>query len=631
MMAVSITINAIDRISMERPSCSRSSPCPEAVPHFVSTASSLIDLQRLSDPTPRIDKFPKMNKWAVAMLITIFISGAAAQTYTFDTDITPTPLPSSEMPVVVDVGSSDSDDEIAVPTPTPMPPSEMPDIDADSLDSDDEDEDDSSGSGLVDMALLNANVSTIESTYSNWVGSLIAGMDVACYRETHVADVCPLGYENKLGTCWAECPLEYPIECGMQCIRQNDDCTLEMLSKVSAVAQSALSLATFGAYGAFSKMANGVQIAFQYGKEVANLVKALTKYVRTIKVNDPQTTTDRLMTMLYQTDNVVYDLPITVMSCLGMKIVTNQADIASSWESFTTFMKNITLGGTLEDLNATDITSLQSALESNSTCGDDMKRLTDRVWLSIANLRNENSSITEAEIRVIMSKSNLMHHEIPSVTNNCMEQLIAESDEATAYTTRNTLRKTFGGIVDDLISSGTSDNGTYLTAEEYSYKISDKVMMFVAVWDPTNVAGVVSEFFQSICGPTEFIGEVDDGSASEALGLTTVGAAFNNTVGSWNKVGDGTVTVNFQSVDTEDVSVNIMSGGNKVDEVDVKAGTNVTWVSNTTALGGKTLYLDRWRAGFLGIPGTGGGSLLLWVPRSTQGGKLELTTMLNVS
>lgn len=284
-----------------------------------------------------------------------------------------------------------------------------------------------------------ADISTVEST--NWVGSGRAGVGMACYRETHVAEVCPLGFEHKLGMCWAQCPLEYPVECGMQCIRQNDDCTLEMLSKVSAVAQSALSLATFGAYGAFSKMAKGVLIAFKCGKEVANLVKALSRYVRTVKVSDPQTTTDQLLTKLYQTDNVVYDLPITIMSCLGINVstgmkvsdrVTNTIElfvreiiegnttIASSWTSFTTFMKAITLGDTIDSLEESDITSLQSALQSNSTCGDDMKRLTDRAWLIIANLRRENPSISEDEIRVKMVESNLMLHEIPTVTNNCM-------------------------------------------------------------------------------------------------------------------------------------------------------------------------------------------------------------------
>ncbi|KAG6973212.1 hypothetical protein JG687_00001028 [Phytophthora cactorum] len=88
--------------------------------------------------------------------------------------------------------------------------------------------------------------------------------------------------------------------------------------------------------------------------------------------------------------------------------------------------------------------------------------------------------------------------------------------------------------------------------------------MLAAVWDPSNVATAVSEFFQSICGPTEFIGEVDDGSASDALGLRTVGKAFNNSAGTWAKKGDGSVTIVFHSEDTEDVTVNVMSGGNQI-------------------------------------------------------------------
>ncbi|KAL4095264.1 hypothetical protein PRIC1_008641 [Phytophthora ramorum] len=156
-------------------------------------------------------------------------------------------------------------------------------------------------------------------------------------------------------------------------------------------------------------------------------------------------------------------------------------------------------------------------------------------------------------------------------------------------------------------------------------------MGFYAIWDPWYVSTVVSEYFQPICGPTELIGEIDDGTAMKALGMKIVQGAFNSSDGMWTRVGDGTVTITFKSVDTEDVTVNVKSGGDKVDEVDVGAGETVTWTSNVTALGGKTLYLDRWRPGFLDLPGTGGGSLLLWVPRSTQGGMLRLNVILNVS
>lgn len=64
--------------------------------------------------------------------------------------------------------------------------------------------------------------------------------------------------------------------------------------------------------------------------------------------------------------------------------------------------------------------------------------------------------MSEDDIRATMSQSNLVHNDIPMATNNCMGELIAESDETTAYATRDTLRKTCSGILDDLISSGTS-------------------------------------------------------------------------------------------------------------------------------------------------------------------------------
>uniref|UniRef100_A0AAV1T6C2 Uncharacterized protein n=1 Tax=Peronospora matthiolae TaxID=2874970 RepID=A0AAV1T6C2_9STRA len=516
-------------------------------------------------------------------------------------------------------------------------------------------ENDSSNSltwGLSDMSQT-AIISTVESQYPNWVGSAVrAGSDTACYRETHIAKVCPIGFERKLGTCWAQCPLEYPVECGLQCIRQNDDCNLEMLSKVTVVARSALSLATFGVYGEFEKMAKGVQTAVKCGKEVANLVRALTKYVRNVETTKMQNTTDYLLTLLYQTDNVVFDVPITIMECRGIKVsaemkfndrlvntvgvilkevVTRKEAILSSWKSFMDFMQKIELDDVFDDMEEDDISSLQSALTSNLTCADDMKRLVDRVWLTVAYLRKKDPNISEDDVRVVLSKSNLMHHVVPIVTNNCMGQLINGSDVSSAYVMRDMLRKTFGGIVDDLVSSGTSKNGTLLSAEHFMYTAADKALMFAAIWDPTNVFGVVSEYFQTICGPTELIGEVDDGSASDALGLSIVDKAFHNSTGSWTKKGNGAVTITFQSKDAEKVKVNIMSGGNEIGEVKVNPGASVTWTSNSTALGGKTLYLDRWRSGLLGIRGTGGGSLLLWVPRSKQGGNLELTAVLNAT
>ncbi|KAE9160341.1 hypothetical protein PF005_g31682, partial [Phytophthora fragariae] len=476
--------------------------------------------------------------------------------------------------------------------------------------------------------------------------------DTACYREAHIAKTCPLEFNHKLGMCWAQCPLAYPVKCGMECIRQNDDCKLEIVTKIAVVVQATVAMGAFNLYGEFKLMSNAVKTAFRCVKDVSNLVRQMAKLVRSIKVNDPQTPQDKMLALLYYSDKFIFDLPVAIASCMGIivkpnirfsdkivntaelvvrEVLTNADSIVKSWGSFKAFMARVLLGDSIANVTQSDITSLQSALKSDTNCGYDLKRLADRTWMTVLSLRKQNPDMSENELRVYMSKSNLVQQDIPIATNNCMKELIAESDETTAYATRTTLRKTFAVIVEDLIKSGTSDNGTFYTAEEYAYKVADKAFSFYGVWDIKGITSMIGEYFQTICGPTKFIGDIDDGPAATALGLSAVGKAFNGSSGNWTKEGDGTVTINFQSTDTEDVTVNILSDGDKVDEVDVSAGGTATWSSTVSALSSKTLYLDRWRPGLLGLPGTGGGSLLLWVPQASQGGSLELNVKLKVS
>ncbi|KAG6943078.1 hypothetical protein JG688_00017794, partial [Phytophthora aleatoria] len=319
----------------------------------------------------------------------------------------------------------------------------------------------------------------------------------------------------------------------MECIRQNDDCKLEIVTKVAYVFQSVMALSLFNLCA----------------KEMANLVKHLSKFVRNIMVTDPQTTQEKALDVLYQTDNVVFDIPVTIAECMGIvvkadpirfydkitntvelivrQVIADKESILESWDSFKAFMTKIALGESISDLKSSEITSLQSAIKSNSTCGYDIKRIADRTWMTVLSLRKQHPEMSENELRVYMSKSSLVLNDIPIATNNCMQELIAES----------------GVIVEDLIKSGTSNNGTYLTAEHYAYKIADKAASFYGVWDITGIGNVI--------------------------GLKTDGKAFNGSSGTWTKEGDGTVTVTFESSDTKDVTVNIHSAGGNIDEVDV--------------------------------------------------------------
>ncbi|RLN64249.1 hypothetical protein BBJ29_005424 [Phytophthora kernoviae] len=190
---------------------------------------------------------------------------------------------------------------------------------------------------------------------------------------------------------------------------------------------------------------------------------------------------------------------------------------------------------------------------------------------------------------------------------------------------------TFGVIIEQLIETATTDLGVSVAENEYMLEVANMGLTVLSGLDPTGIAGMMAQFVQPTCGPTAFIGEIDDGTLYDALGLTTVDEAFAGSYGRWTKEGDGIVNLIFESTDTKGVKVVIHSGGDTIEKVEVTAGETVTWNSTVLALQDKTMYLDRWRPNLVGIPGSGGGSLVLWVPRSSSGGHLTMHVRINAS
>ncbi|KAJ8575830.1 hypothetical protein ON010_g3381 [Phytophthora cinnamomi] len=529
---------------------------------------------------------------------------------------------------------------------------------------DDAAEADTSGS-FIDAPPLPANFtvlkvteakSTTTSTYRNWVGPRPIAPDAACYRESHIMDTCPDNFDRHEGTntCWAKCPIDYPVECGMECIRQNDDCAMEVLNKVGAIGNTVLAIATFGAFQKLWHVAENVRFAFDCANIMIGTMRSIIRYVRNIKTTDPTASTDKILNILYQSHNVVTDLPMAIMLCtrhnpprsldvsgrvlstmnwILLNAIGYKEDLVSSWARFKAFLIGANFTEAANSINETEIGTLSDAFKTNSSCAYDLRSLTDRTWLTVKQLKDDNPGISEDNLRLKMQKTELVTSDISLVTNNCMEQFIAESDEATAYKTRDTIRKAFSGMINDLVSTGKSRNGSDEDAKNFMYQAVGKTMISIAVtgFDMIGLMGLIVTYLQRICGPTNFIGEIDDGTHPDTLGLNMIQKAFKNSTMSWTRKGDGQVLINFTSTDTKNVTVNIMSGGNKIDEVDVAAGGKATWNSTVKKLGGKTLYMDRWRPGFLGLPGTGGGSLLLWVPQAAEGGHLDLEVKLNVS
>lgn len=498
--------------------------------------------------------------------------------------------------------------------------------------------------------------SDVVSVYRNWVGPRPIAPDAACYREAHIMATCPANFDrhDATNTCWAECPIAYPVECGFECIRQNDGCGMEMLNKGGAIGNTVLSIALLGGAKELWFVAKKVMRSLDCLNMMIGTTRSIIRYVRNIQTTDPHASMDKILNVLYQSNNVVTDLPMAYYLCMGLplprpleisgrilstvnwillNIIAYKEDLFSSWSRFRAFLIGANFTEAANRINETDISTLSDAMKSKSTCGYDLRVMTDRTWNTVAQLRAEYPGIAEADLRLKLQDTPLMKSEIAIATNNCMEQLIEESDETMAYVTRERIRTAFSGMINELIATGTSKNGSTEDANEFMYIAFSKVLISLAVTglDMIGIMGTIAAYQQKVCGPTHFMGEIDDGTDPKTLGLTTIERAFKNSSMSWTRKGDGAVIVHFESYDTKNVSVNIRSGGDKIDEILIQVGARVRWTSTVAALAGKTLYFDRWRPGFLGLPGSGGGSLLLWIPHASEGGHLEVVAKLQVS
>lgn len=494
-------------------------------------------------------------------------------------------------------------------------------------------------------ALLLASSATEASVTTNWVGTITAASSAACYRKTHKTNLCPTGYSyDKIATCWAQCPLDYPVECGMECLPQNGDCTSEIITKVASVANVALNAATAGVFGDLKTASKAVADGVKCGASLHTAIVRVVNYASDLQKAHPKNTPDQTVYALSRVDFVVNVLPSVVTSCLGLasseasstkvsavvtailkQVVSKGLTIATGYKSFADFMKSVSLGSTTSGMSSSSVATLEKLINTGTTCGTQMQDAINQVVSQVMAMKKASASVSTAQIRQTISKSSLFLTDIPAITTACM------NDNAIAsYTQRDQVRKALLLIIDQVIDTGES-NGKLLTALQYAESVSQMALDVISVFDTTGLASMFKTFIEPICGPTSFIGVVDNGNMTTALGLTTDGKAFAGSYGTWTKTGDGVVKITFVSSDKKDVTVVIHSGGDTVAKVNVKKGETVVWTSTVAALADKTLYLDRWRPNFLGISGSGGGSLVSWISRAASGGHVDLTAKINVS
>lgn len=395
----------------------------------------------------------------------------------------------------------------------------------------------------------------------NWVGPTIGdATDSACYRKTHALSsngLCPLGYNKTDSNCIAQCPLSYPVKCFLECIPQNDDCMLEVLQKTASVVAVIFNTATAGLLEHISTAYKAAKLTYMCAANIVSVIRSLLYFLRFQQTTAPQGSVEELLSVAYQSDVVLVDLPIAVCTCLGLPVSTaaratgiviavvenivkqaiiNGDQILSSANDVMTFLHNVSALNSPDDSTIVD---LQEFMESNTTCGYQLKRLTDRVSTAVESIRNATLGASNADIRVTISRSSLVLNDVPVVTNNCMGEVLGNKTTEAAFQTRDLLRKTMGVIIDQLIETNSTDMGANVAKDETTLESANLGLVVLAGLDPTGILWMISQFVQPTCGPTSFIGEIDDGTLFDALGLTTVDEAFEGSYGAWTKEGDG--------------------------------------------------------------------------------------------
>ncbi|KAE8971633.1 hypothetical protein PR001_g26833 [Phytophthora rubi] len=497
------------------------------------------------------------------------------------------------------------------------------------------------------LALLFAmsfTIATVSADLPNWVSPVNASQS-GCYRKTYLSTkTCASGYgSDGVATCWAQCPLNYPVECGMECIPQSADCTKQMLKKVTSVGTVALNAATAGIFGELVKASKAITLGVKCGQKLFTATSSLKSYVDELQANG--TESKEILSLVNQSDLVVNQLPTAVSTCVGlpvsedtlkfnaevvgivnqivMEVVANGASLLHP-KNFLAFMSDLGVDDSVKDMDGDSVAQLQDVLTSGVTCGSKLQAITSQVTQFIVGIKEKDPSASVSAIRRALSISQLLVSDIPDVTNNCVRNVTDD-----AFTTRDSLRAIMSTITDGLVDKAEDKDGKATSTADYLASVAKMGLEVIGILDPTGIADMLSTFIQPICGPTSFMGEIDDGSLEDALALTTEGEAFKGSYGSWKRVGDGAVNITFKSFDSEDVTVVIHSGGDSIAKVKVRSGETVTWSSTVKELQDKTLYFDRWRPNRFGIPRSAGGSLVLWVPHSSTGGNIQLFVKIN--
>ncbi|DBA01560.1 TPA: hypothetical protein N0F65_011531 [Lagenidium giganteum] len=231
---------------------------------------------------------------------------------------------------------------------------------------------------------------------------------------------------------------------------------------------------------------------------------------------------------------------------------------------------------------------------------------------------------SKEQLRALVEASAIISTDLPNAALTCMGK-----EPGAGFERRNKIIKLASVLIEHVLDTTEDENGTPLSAADFEEAIIELSLGVLESFDPTGLVSLVDQFAEDLCDLPVLYGDIDDGPADQAVGMNAIDIAFQGSSGQWTFHGDGMVSITFQSSDFQPLVVNVISGGKKIDSVFVPIKKRIIYTKRIQDLQDRTLYLDRWRAGFGGIAGTGGGSLSMWVPHSSQGGHLQVTALLN--
>ncbi|OWY93540.1 LOW QUALITY PROTEIN: hypothetical protein PHMEG_00037032 [Phytophthora megakarya] len=395
----------------------------------------------------------------------------------------------------------------------------------------------------------------------NWVDPTIeANSDTACSR-----------------------PIE-PFNSSKVC-PQNDDRTLEITQKTVAVVAALANVATTRIFGASFTGYKKAKELFLCAVDVG-VIRSLIYYIRFQQTTTPQGAVEEMLALAYQSLYHCLGIPVPAnLQVSGVVIMIVEAIVKQAI---------MMIYHLLQNTSAVSSTHSSAFLDTNSTCGYQLKRITDRVVRSVNIVHDKNVKI---------SRSLLVLKDIPAATNNCMHELLSYKTEEAAFNTRDLLRKTFGVIVDQLIETATTDLGKFVAEKQY-------------MLEATNLGS-----FSQLVDLLPLVVRLTTAHCTMRWGSRLSTKHFSEATGPGRKKRDGVVNLIFTSIDTKDVTVVVHSGGEDIAEVEVNLIHTATWNSTVSKLHDKVLYLDRWRPN---VSGSGGRSLKLWVPRASKGGHRTL-------